>query len=103
MRDPVSGAALGLMSTRWADRHLGDIARMSRSMLENVRLGPPSGGHLPTRYLDYVAPRRLRSGPAPAQDETVDEVRARLAVAADISDPIRLAFHGNSRSPVRAA
>ncbi len=94
--DPLSGAALSLMSTRTADRQLGHVARMSRSTLENLRLGTPTGGHLPTRYLDDVTLARLRTGPAPHQDEDVDAIRHRLAAAANISDPIRLAFNGNA-------
>ena len=94
--DPLSRAALALLASKPADRHLGHIARMSRSTLENIRLGPPAGGHLPTRYLDDTSLARLRLGPPPVQDEPVEAIRRRLAASAGIADPIRLAFHGNA-------
>jgi asparagine synthase (glutamine-hydrolysing) len=93
---PLAQAALRSLSTPVADRHLGHVARMARSTLGNVVLGGAAAGHLPTRYLDDVALRRLRTGAPPAQDESVEQIRRRLAAAVSDLDRTRLAFHGNS-------
>jgi hypothetical protein len=93
---PAVRGALAATSLGVADRHLGHVARMSRSTLGNLLMGGVAGGHLPTRYLDDVALRRLRVGPPPAQDESVEEIRRRLAGSVQHLDRTRLAFHGNA-------
>lgn len=93
---PVVALAQRAAGTHVADRHLGHVARMSRSVLGNLRLGGAAAGHLPTCYLDDVALRRLRTGAPPAQDEAVDEIRRRLVAPVADLDRTRLAFHGNA-------
>lgn len=93
---PAVRGALAATSLGVADRHLGHIARMSRSTLGNLLAGGVVGGHLPTRYLDDVALRRLRVGTPPVQDESVGEIRQRLAASVQHLDRTRLAFHGNA-------
>ncbi len=105
---PVVRGGLAAASLTPVDRRLGHVARMARSTLLNLELEMPARGHLPTRYLDQVALRRLRSGPPPVQDESIEQIRHRLAAPHGDLDPVRLAFHGNaltgqSRSKVQGA
>jgi asparagine synthetase B (glutamine-hydrolysing) len=93
--DWLLGAALAPLRTRTAERHLGHVARTMRSMLGNLILDEPMRGHLPTRYLDETALRRLRKDPQLAQAETIDAIRTRLAEAVRGQDGPRRAFHGN--------
>lgn len=93
--DWLLAAALAPLRTRSAERHLGHVARTMRSMLGNLVLDEPMRGHLPTRYLDESALRRLRRDPQPVQAETIDAIRARLAEAVRGQDGPRRAFHGN--------
>jgi len=93
---PLVRLGLRAASTRLADRYLGHVARMARSTLGSLLLPMPARGHLPTRYLDEVALARLRTGPPPAQTETVEQVRLRLAEGLADLDPVRLAFQGNA-------
>jgi hypothetical protein len=60
-----------------------------------MMLDEPARGHLPTRYLDDYALSQLRHGPSPAQTETVEHIRTRLATAVTGFDGPRRAFHGN--------
>jgi asparagine synthetase B (glutamine-hydrolysing) len=93
--DWMLAAALAPLRTRSAERHLGHVARTARSMLGNLMLDEPMRGHLPTRYLDDSALSLLRRNPQPAQAETIDAIRARLAEAVRGQDGPRRAFHGN--------
>ena len=93
--DWLLGTAVAPLRTRTAERHLGHVARTMRSMLGNLVLDEPMRGHLPTRYLDETALHRLRKDPQPAQAETIDAIRARLAEAVRGQDGPRRAFHGN--------
>ncbi|MCP4435893.1 MAG: hypothetical protein GY812_10435 [Actinomycetia bacterium] len=92
---PVSKYAQRLLAAEASERHLGHVARMARATLANRDLGLPTGGHLPTRYMDEGFLDHLRVGPPPPQDESVEQVRRRLAEAVADMDPTRLAFHGN--------
>lgn len=99
---------LALAGTRTAERHAGHVARMVRSVTRSLDLPWPARGHLPTQYLDETALARLRRGEAPRQDESIREIRIRLAAGLEHLDPVRLAFHGNaltgqSRAKVEAA
>ena len=91
---PAVRAALGVLSTRPADRYLGHVARMGRSTLRSLLLPEPARGHLPTCYLDARALARVRRDTPPAQVETPAETRLRLAEDVRDLDPVRLAFHG---------
>lgn len=91
----VRGAMLRLTSARMVERRLGHVARVARSTLGSLALPWPARGHLPTRYLDDAALRRLRRD-RPPQRESVDQVRLRLAAGLEGLDPVRLAFHGNA-------
>ncbi|MDZ7734138.1 MAG: hypothetical protein U5R31_14675 [Acidimicrobiia bacterium] len=101
-------AGLRALSAAPVERRLGHVARVARSSLERTLLPEPAHGHLPTRYLDDAALARLRRGSPPPQDESVEEVRLRLAAPHADLDPVRLAFHGNgltgqSRTKVEGA
>ena len=91
----VSVQAQRILASGTSEKHLGHVARMARATLANRDLGLPTGGHLPTMYMDEAFLDTLRIGPAPVQDESVEHVRERLARAAADLDPTRLAFHGN--------
>jgi hypothetical protein len=92
---PVLRATSQLLGRPFVERHLGHVARLSRSLLGNLALPEPARGHLPTRYLDDIALARLRRGSSPEQAETVDATRLRLAEAVRGLDATRRAFHGN--------
>lgn len=92
---PVLRATTQLLGRPFVERHLGHVARLGRSLLGNQALPEPARGHLPTRYLDDIALARLRLGSPPAQAETVDATRLRLAEAVRGLDSTRRAFHGN--------
>lgn len=89
-------AALSPLRTRTAERHLGHVGRTMRSMLGNLLLDPPARGHLPNRYMDDYALSLLRTGAAPEQDETVEQIRVRLAKDVEGQIGTRRAFHGNA-------
>lgn len=89
-------AALSPLRTGYAERHLGHVGRTMRSMLGNLLLDPPARGHLPNRYMDDYALSLLRAGNAPAQAESVDHIRLRLAADVEGQIGTRRAFHGNA-------
>ncbi|QGG95850.1 asparagine synthase-related protein [Actinomarinicola tropica] len=93
---PVLRASLRALSLRSVDDRLGHVARVGRSSLRAALLGGAASHHLPTQYLDDVALRRLSPTPRPVQDETIAEIRRRLATATGATDPVRLAFDGNA-------
>jgi asparagine synthetase B (glutamine-hydrolysing) len=93
---PIASAGHRFLATKFADRHLGHVARIGRSSLANLNLPMPARGHLPTRQLDDVALRRLRVDLPPPQQETITEIRTRLATGLEETDPVRLAFNGNA-------
>ncbi len=88
-------AVLLPLQTTFAERHLGHVARIMRSVLNNALLPEPACGHLPTRYLDHYALSQLRTGRAPQQAETMVALRMRLAEPTAQMDGPRRAFHGN--------
>ncbi len=105
---PISRGAQRALATVLSEKYLGHVGRVGRATLQNRDLGLPVGGHLPTRYMDEAFLSRLRVGRPPPQDESVEDVRCRLAHAVSDLDPTRLAFHGNgltgqSRAKVDAA
>ena len=83
------------LRNRLTERHLGHVGRTMRSMLGNFLLEEPARGHLPNRYIDDYALSQLRVGVAPAQTETIDEIRNRLAQDVVGQVGTRRAFHGN--------
>ena len=83
------------LRNRLAERHLGHVGRTMRSMLGNFLLEEPARGHLPNRYIDEYALSQLRVGAAPAQTETIEEIRNRLAQDVVGQVGTRRAFHGN--------
>jgi hypothetical protein len=72
------------------------VSRFTRSVLESLQLDEPARSHLPTRYLDDISLRRLRSDAPPVQSETVTETRIRLAAPLADMDPTRRAFQGHA-------
>ena len=88
-------AVLLPLQTTFAERHLGHVGRIMRSVLNNALLPEPACGHLPTRYLDHYALSQLRTGRAPQQAETMVALRMRLAEPTAQMDWPRRAFHGN--------
>jgi hypothetical protein len=93
---PVLNTISKLAGRPSVEKRLGHIARMSRSMLENLSLPEPARSHLPTRYLDDTALARLRAAGAPPQAESVTVTRERLAAPTADLDPTRRAFQGNA-------
>jgi hypothetical protein len=83
------------LRTSLAEKHLGHVARTARSMIGNIMLDEPARGHLPTRYLDEYALSRLRRGALPPQQESIESIRHRLAMATEQMDSAQRAFHGN--------
>lgn len=94
--DPLLRAGTTVFGQPFVERHLGHVSRFSRSMLESLCLDEPTRSHLPTRYLDDIALRRLRPDPQPKQAETVTETRNRLAAPLAGLDPTRRAFQGHA-------
>jgi asparagine synthase (glutamine-hydrolysing) len=92
---PVLRTAARVLGRRGVERRLGHVARMGRSLVDNLTAAPAARGHLPTRYLDDVAVARVRAD-SPPQQESVDTIRDRLAAAVAGLDPTRKAFHGNA-------
>ena len=88
-------AVLLPLQTTFAERHLGHVGRIMRSVLNNALLPEPARGHLPTQYLDHYALSQLRTGRAPQQAETMAALRMRLAEPTTQMDGPRRAFHGN--------
>ena len=88
-------AVLLPLQTTFAERHLGHVGRIMRSVLNNALLPEPARGHLPTQYLDHYALSQLRTGRAPQQAETMAALRMRLAEPTTPMDGPRRAFHGN--------
>ena len=88
-------AVLLPLQTTFAERHLGHVGRIMRSVLNNALLPEPARGHLPTQYLDHYALSQLRTGRAPQQAETMAALRMRLAGPTTQMDGPRRAFHGN--------
>ena len=88
-------AVLLPLQTTFAERHLGHVGRIMRSVLNNALLPEPARGHLPTQYLDHYALSQLRTGRAPQQAETMAALRMRLAEPTAQMDGPRRAFHGN--------
>ncbi len=87
----LRGASVGVVEQR-----LGHVARVARSAIRASRLEGPAARHLPTQYLDDVALDRLRQGDRPTQRESIEAVRLRLAEQSGLTDPARLAVHGNT-------
>lgn len=92
----ASRSVLGLLGLPPVERRLGHVARVGRSALRAAMLPWPAAGHLPTQYLDEISLRRLRLDPPPVQDETVEELRLRLANGLEDIDPTLLAYIGNA-------
>ena len=88
-------AVLSFLQTLLAERQLGHVARIMRSVLNNALLPQPARGHLPTQYLDHYALSQLRTGTQPQQAETMLALRMRLAEPTTQMDGPRRAFHGN--------
>jgi len=88
-------AVLSPLQTALAERQLGHVARVMRSVLNNALLPEPARGHLPTQYLDHYALSQLRAGAQPQQAETMLALRMRLAEPTAQMDGSRRAFHGN--------
>ena len=88
-------AVLLPLQTTFAERHLGHVGRIMRSVLNNALLPQPARGHLPTQYLDHYALSQLRTGTQPQQAETMLALRMRLAEPTTQMDGPRRAFHGN--------
>jgi hypothetical protein len=88
-------ALLSPLQTALAERQLGHVARVMRSVLNNALLPFPARGHLPTQYLDHYALLQLRAGTQPQQAETMLALRMRLAEPTAQMDGPRRAFHGN--------
>jgi asparagine synthetase B (glutamine-hydrolysing) len=88
-------AVLSPLQTALAERQLGHVARVIRSVLNNALLPEPARGHLPTQYLDHYALSQLRAGAQPQQAETMLALRMRLAEPTAQMDGPRRAFHGN--------
>jgi asparagine synthase (glutamine-hydrolysing) len=106
--DPVLRGGTKLLGYPFVERHLGHVSRFTRSMLESLLLDEPARSHLPTRYLDDIALRRLRVDASPPQAETVTETRIRLAAPLAGLDATRRAFQGHaligqSKAKVEAA
>jgi asparagine synthetase B (glutamine-hydrolysing) len=95
---PAVRAALAALGTRPADRHLGHVARMGRSTLHSLLLPEHTRGHLPTCYLDRHTLARLRQDAPPAQAETIEQIRERLAAEVPDLDTVRLAYDGMART-----
>jgi asparagine synthetase B (glutamine-hydrolysing) len=91
----VKKVALAPLRTTIAERHLGHVGRIIRSVLNNALLPDPARGHLPTQYLDHYALSQLRTGKQPQQSETMLSLRMRLAEPTAQMDGPRRAFHGN--------
>ncbi|MEI8322746.1 MAG: asparagine synthase C-terminal domain-containing protein [Actinomycetes bacterium] len=87
--------ALLPLQTSLAERQLGHVGRVMRSVLNNALLPQPARGHLPTRYLDDYALSRLRIGAQPKQAERMLALRMRLAEPTAQMDAPRRAFNGN--------
>jgi asparagine synthetase B (glutamine-hydrolysing) len=87
--------ALAPLRTSIAERHLGHVGRIIRSVLNNALLPDPARGHLPTQYLDAYALSQLRKGVQPQQTESMLALRLRLAEPTAQMDGPRRAFHGN--------
>lgn len=83
------------LQTTFAERHLGHVGRIMRSVLNNALLPEPARGHLPTQYLDQYALSQLRTGRGPQQAESMLALRLRLAEPTAQMDGPRRAFHGN--------
>ena len=88
-------AVLSFLQTLLAERQLGHVARIMRSVLNNALLPEPARGHLPTQYLDHYALSQLRTGTQPQQAETMLALRMRLGEPTTQMDGPRRAFHGN--------
>lgn len=88
-------ALLLLLQTQFAERKLGHVGRIARSVVNNSLLPDPARGHLPTRYFDDFALKQLRLGIEPTQTETMLAMRMRLAAPTASMDTSRRAFHGN--------
>lgn len=91
----IKKVALAPLRTTIAERHLGHVGRVIRSVLNNALLPDPARGHLPTQYLDHYALSQLRTGKQPQQAETMLALRMRLAEPTAQMDGPRRAFHGN--------
>ena len=87
--------ASSLLRNGLTEKHLGHVGRTMRSVLGNLQLDEPARGHLPNRYLDDYALSLLRTGDGPSQNESVEEIRIRLAKDVEGQIGTRRAFHGN--------
>ena len=84
-----------LLRNSMTEKHLGHVGRTMRSVLGNLQLDEPARGHLPNRYLDDYALSLLRTGDGPLQNESVEDIRNRLAKDVEGQIGTRRAFHGN--------
>jgi asparagine synthetase B (glutamine-hydrolysing) len=91
----IKKVALAPLRTTIAERYLGHVGRIIRSVLNNALLPDPAHGHLPTQYLDAYALSQLRKGAQPQQAESMLALRLRLAEPTAQMDGPRRAFHGN--------
>jgi asparagine synthetase B (glutamine-hydrolysing) len=91
----IKEVALAPLRTTIAERYLGHVGRIIRSVLNNALLPDPACGHLPTQYLDSYALSQLRKGVQPQQAESMLALRLRLAEPTAQMDGPRRAFHGN--------
>ena len=92
---PLRRAATRLASVPFVERELGHTGRKARAVFEQADAVGAARGHLPTPIFDATARRRLR-GSAPAQAESMDQIRARLVDGLDGLDAARLALHGHA-------
>ena len=88
-------AALLPLRTEFAERRLGHVGRVVRSVVNNSFLPEPARGHLPSHYFDDFSQGQLREGIQPRQTETMLSIRMRLAAPTAAMDAARRAFHGN--------
>ena len=95
MPSSLTRLAIGVLSSRPAERRLGHVARMARGTLRNRLLADTVGAHLPTQVIDAAALGRLRTDGAPTQAEDVLSIRTRLAAGLDHLNRTQLAFNGN--------
>jgi asparagine synthetase B (glutamine-hydrolysing) len=80
----------------WLERRLGHPYRVARNVSNILQREMPTRAHVASCILDSFALEQLR-GPAPRQDQVVEDILTDLARGKDGVSPVRLAYQGKSK------
>jgi asparagine synthetase B (glutamine-hydrolysing) len=93
---PVANIAAWPLRTRFAERHLGHVARLGRNVINILSREMPVRGHISSRVFDGTSLSHLRRSALPQQEMDVEAILVKLASGLDGLSSLRLAYHGKS-------